>query len=437
MPAPVPPPAPPQPAPSQPPAGRASGWLRRVNRLLQGPQSRLRVRHRFAALGVVGALMCALPLLQVLRYQADALGATRAAQAALDPLAHAVGVQRGLVLHRDVAGAVLRGASAREPERRQRQRVVNERLTDLELALRGNHHARAAQEGEALRADWTVLSRRVEERSLEAPDSDAAHRLLVEQTLQVVDELSVAALGQGGLAAPEVTAWLHPVLHTLPRLSARLGLLASAEPGSTETHPREFAAAQQRLDRVMADLGAVSTHGKAPGTGNGNGSLATGSPLAALQQRADLYFGLHRSSAPPAQLQAAAQALGAAEVAFTVQAQARLAAALAAREEQLSTQRLALMAALAVLLVLGTGLGLSLLPPSASAPRRRARPSPRRFNAADPAATDSMPASGADAGTTPERQEAQHLLQRLRVPAERPPQSPRDIGSPQTLPPKD
>ena len=37
--------------------------------------SRFQVRHRFAALGVVGVLVCALPLLQVLRYQGAMLDA--------------------------------------------------------------------------------------------------------------------------------------------------------------------------------------------------------------------------------------------------------------------------------------------------------------------------------------------------------------------------
>jgi hypothetical protein len=394
--------------------------------------SRLKVRHRLAALGVVGALMCALPLIQVLRYQAAALGDTQAAQAALDPLEHAVALQRGLVQHRDVAGAVLRGASAREPERRQRQRVVNERLTDLDLSLRRGSLQRATQEGEALREDWTALSRRVEERSVAAADSDAAHRLLVEQTLQVIDYVSLAALGVGGQAGPEAQAWMQPLLHTLPRLSARLGLLTSAPAASAETHPRELAAAQLRLVQVLSDLQAL------PAAEAAAGPAGTRAAMAALQRQADGYFELQRNSAADEPLRAAAAALAEADAALFTRARAQLAAGLASRVDNLTGQRSLLLASLALLGALGAVLGLSLLPPRPPGARRRASaPALRRFNAADPSPPDSRPADAGLPSRAPERSEARRLLQRLREPGARSARAPQDPGSIHTLPPED
>ena len=420
-----------------PVASANAGPLVRWQRLASG----LQVRHRFAALGVVGVLMCAVPLLQVLRFQGDALSATRAAQAALDPLANAVALQRGLVQHRDVAGAVLRGVSSREGERRQRQRVVNERLTELELSLRASDQARATQEGEALRGDWTELSRRVEERSVAASDSDAAHRLLVEQTLQVIDYVSLAMLDLGpGLdrtAGPEASAWVQAVLHTLPRESARLGLLASAAAGSAEAHPREFAATQRRLQQVIGDL-QTAARAEQQGAATTAAQTALSKALATLSQRAESYFSLQRSSAPPDQLLAAASALTDAEAALYTHAHSQLAAALAAHAEALRQQRLTLLVMLAALAVAGTLLGLSLLPPTPPGQRRRtARPALRRFNAADPAAPDSHLDDEQLHAAPSKRGEAQRLMQRLRDPGALPRRPHHDTSSPHTQPPED
>ncbi len=433
-----------EPTPGPPRAGTTTsvaaanaGPLVRWQRLASG----LQARHRFAALGVVGALMCALPLLQVLRFQGDALSATRAVQAALDPLANAVALQRGLVQHRDVAGAVLRGVSSREGERRQRQRVVNERLTELELSLRARDQARATQEGEALRGDWTELSRRVEERSVAASDSDAAHRLLVEQTLQVIDYVSLAMLDLGpGLdrtAGPDASAWVQAVLHTLPRESARLGLLASAAAGSAEAHPREFAATQRRLQQVIGDLQTAAQAVRRDSATASAAQTPLIETLATLSQRADSYFSLQRSSAPPDQLLAAASALTEAESALYTHAHSQLAAALAAHAEALRQQRLTLLAMLAALAVAGTLLGLSLLPPTPPGQgRRAARPALRRFNAADPAPDSRLDDEQLHAAPS-KRGEAQRLMQRLRDPGALPRRPHHDTSSPHTQPPEE
>ena len=390
-----------------------------------GPGSRLvgrlQVRHRFAALGVVGVLMCALPLLLVLRHQSEVLGATGTAQAVLDPIQQAVEVQRSLLVHRDLAGAVLRGASAREPERRRRQTEVDTRLSTLELALRGAFHVRATQEGQALREDWTVLSGRIEQRSLAAADSDAAHRLLVEQTLQIVDDLSLAALDLGGLVGAQAAAWLAPVRQGLPRLSARLGLLVSADAGSAEAHPREFAAVQQRVTQCLADLRRLAP--------SAEGAPALSQALQQLQRQAELYFQQRRDSAPAAALQTAAAGLLDAQAAVQTLAHHELSTALAARAAAVSGQRRALLFSLAVLAVLGAALGLSLLPPPPpGAGRRDAAARRRRFDA-----VDSLP----PADTPPQRSEAHRLLHKLRQSTTPGPRAAPDTQHPHTLPPQD
>jgi hypothetical protein len=324
-----------------------------------------------------------------------------------------------------VAGAVLRGASQREAERRQQQQAVNERLTDLDISLRASGHARATAEGEALRADWTVLSRRVEERSLAAVDSDASHRLLVEQALQVMDYMALAVLQGGQEAAGPGLAWAPAVARDLPRLAARLGLLTSAAPGSGEAHPREFAAAHARLQQLADTLPATSA--------------ASQAAVAALRDSARRYFQLQRDSAAGAARQAAASTLAQAEQALLEQASAELRSGLQAQAGALAAQRYGLCAALAALAALAWLLGASLMPPPG--PRTRGRGErPRRFNA-QATATDSADASDLPTQPLPLQDggaplgEARRLMHRLRQ--RQPGRAQRDPGNPCTLPPDD
>jgi len=154
-------------------------------------------RRRLAALSLAGALMVALPLGQVLRYQGFEQQALADQRAALDPITRAVEVQRGLIVHGTLASAVLRGRLTAEPERQLRQREVDQRLTALARTLSAGPWGTAAREGEALMNDWAELARQVASRTCSASQSDESHRLRVEQVLQVIDLLAdaLSALG--------------------------------------------------------------------------------------------------------------------------------------------------------------------------------------------------------------------------------------------------
>ena len=94
-----------------------------------------RNRLKFASIGAIGAAMVLLPLGAVLRYQNADLSALVAERAVLDPLTHALAVQRGLLGHRDVAERVLRGRLQLEAERRLRKADVDDALWSLQGTL--------------------------------------------------------------------------------------------------------------------------------------------------------------------------------------------------------------------------------------------------------------------------------------------------------------
>ena len=189
----------------------------------------LKTRPRLAALGVVGVALCALPLVQLLRYQGAALDEVRARQQGLEPVAQTVALQRGLVSHRDLAGAVLRGRTEQEPARQDMQQRVDTRALNLQALLDGIGEVRARDEARDLRQDWSALSARVQARQLEATDSDAGHRLLIEQSLQVIDLVTLTAQATPDPAGPTALV----ALVALARLQADLAVAGpSAPPGA-------------------------------------------------------------------------------------------------------------------------------------------------------------------------------------------------------------
>lgn len=228
--------------------------------LIETPQQRppQSVGKRLAALSLVGAMMVALPLVQLLRYQSSEAESLAAARAGLDPVARAVDVQRGLLAHRDAAAMVLDGREGFEPERKLRQGEVDERLTTLGTALASGPWQRASGEAAALRDDWSSLARQFAGHSVIASESEQAHRLLIEQTLQVID--LVADVGAPHAAAS--VEYLQPTLavaHALPRLAWQLEQLSqqAAVPADDGVRQRDLATAEAGLARTLGMLNAA------------------------------------------------------------------------------------------------------------------------------------------------------------------------------------
>lgn len=185
------------------------------------------LRGRVAALGIVAALMVALPLSLLLRRQQTELDQLGARRAVLDPMARSIDAQRSLLLHRNAAGRVLRGEPKLEAERSVAQGEVDDRLTALAVALAVGPWERAVHESDALREDWSRLARRYLEHRLSADESDLGHALLVEQTLQIMDLLDLAQAGRQGerAAADPAPAPRRRPVPTLASLQAERALL--------------------------------------------------------------------------------------------------------------------------------------------------------------------------------------------------------------------
>jgi len=209
-----------------------------------------RINHKFAALGVVGAVMVLLPMAQLLRYQAAEVQTLELQRASLDPMGDAVALRRSLQAHGDAARPVLQGRLLLEPLRQQRQADVNRRLDELGQALAAGLWVRAQGEAHALAADWAPLARQVANRSIGVAQSDHAHRLRVEQALQVMDLLSLA-LGPELPGAPGASA---RAAAALPRVAQQF---AAATPTADAASLHATVARQQQVLRSLRGLLAL------------------------------------------------------------------------------------------------------------------------------------------------------------------------------------
>lgn len=373
--------------------------------------TRLSLRRRFAALGLVGAVMVLLPLVQVLRYQDAQLQAALAQQAALDPLLLAVDTQRALLDHQPLAARVLRGQAEAEAARQAVQGQADERVFRLDMAVAMHGDAHAMQESDALRQDWHRLARGVQARALSVPASDGGHRLLVEQVLQLVDLLTLGAWTPAA-ADPTAPGLAALAAQRVPRLAVALAALDEREDAPL---PRALAAA------LVRDFEALA-HGASALAVQDTGAAAL------LARRASEGAAAARSGARAPAGSAAAlearRALHAAHAGLAEPLRQALAPRLQARVAALQRQRVLTLAGSALLAALAGGL-LAGLP--AGWWRRAARRDARTAGRAPPLASPAAPRA------SDPRAQSHALLARLRGPeAGRAPRP-----DPLTLPPDD
>jgi hypothetical protein len=326
-----------------------------------------RLRRNVAALSLVGATLVALPVVQLLRYQSSELDALNAGRAKLDPVARAVHLQRGLLAHRDIAGQVLGGLAGLEPERQLRQREVDGRMAAMMVALATGRWDQAVGEADDLHQDWRQLTQQVASHSIDPPGSDRAHRLLVEQTLQVIDLVAAATQIEntsGTAYTPgSVPAATLAIVHTLPRLAWQTTLLApGAVPDGSTPNSENL---QQQMRRVEGSL--ARTLGLLEGTrrpaDRATSAAATPTEVALLQAGAaagastERYFNLlRRTGASAAETQAAGLAAVQSQMRLFELAHGTATATLTAQTRSAVQQRSLLLGALTALALLALSL---------------------------------------------------------------------------------
>lgn len=188
---------------------------------MTSPPRIARSHQKFVAFSVVGVAMVCLPLLQVLNYQQAELEQLQNQRAQLDPVAAAVNAQWALLDHRALASAVLTGQGSMESDRQRAKTEVDDRLLSLSSVLGNGQWQLAVLEARALGEDWSQLAQEVQAQTLSPAQSNEAHTLRIEQTLQIVDLVTTSLAPDAELETEAPSAFLNSALQ-LSQVAAHL-----------------------------------------------------------------------------------------------------------------------------------------------------------------------------------------------------------------------
>ena len=184
----------------------------------------IKLWQKFAALAVIGAVMCAVPLVMVIGYKNGEIAVARAEAAGLGPAREAVALQRQLQAHRGLSGIVLNGNATVDSDRRARMADVNAGLGKLGASLAASGYKGAADELAAIKVAWTALGEKINNRSLSAGESFAAHTALIERNFVVLDLIADAS----GLSLDPMAESYYvmtALIDHLPRLAESLATI--------------------------------------------------------------------------------------------------------------------------------------------------------------------------------------------------------------------
>ena len=193
---------------------------------MKNPLRSMKLWQKFSALGLIAALMCAVPLLPLVQYKNSEIAVAMAENAGLGPLRSAVALQRQLQAHRGLAGLLLNGKAEAEADadRRARQAEVNTLVTQLQQQLTDMGYSKVAEESKTWKAAWDTLSGQVDSRAIKPAASFAAHTALVNRNLAQIERMADAA----GLSRDPVSESYYvmtAVVDHLPRLAEAVALV--------------------------------------------------------------------------------------------------------------------------------------------------------------------------------------------------------------------
>lgn len=224
--------------------------------------SKLKIRSRFALLGLVGLIMTIIPMaLYVNTAWSEQKTAQTEAQG-VEPSKALLKVIQLTQQHRGLSALVLGGNEASKDARAKKQSDADDaykKVSDLIAQTTADAKTKSAWE-QSLR-DWTALEAKVANGSLKVPESFAAHTALLKELLRTMDLLADAY----GLSLDSEYAnyqLIRAVLYSLPALSEELGKTRAKGTGILTTKSASQAdrlalglyagMASQRLDEMKA-----------------------------------------------------------------------------------------------------------------------------------------------------------------------------------------
>lgn len=190
-----------------------------MTRFLSG----LKVRTRFALLGLLGLVMTAIPLSLFFSYAWTDLSSTRLEIQGIEPSRALIKVIQLTQQHRGLSALVLGGNTAAQSTRSAKQGELDKAVADLgDLLSRGNQNAKLKSAWDQNRSDWSSLEARIANGTIKLGESFSAHTQLIKQQLRTLDLLADA---YGLSLDPEYASYqlVRAVLYEAPNLTEHLG----------------------------------------------------------------------------------------------------------------------------------------------------------------------------------------------------------------------
>jgi len=185
--------------------------------------SKLRIRTRFALLGLIGLIMTAIPMALYVSAAWSELKTAQMETHGVEPAKALLKVIQLTQQHRGLSALVLGGNSSSQEARAKKQSDADEayqKVSALIAATTADAKAKSAWEQSF--KDWTELEAKVTNTSIKVPESFAAHTALLKGLLRTMDLLADA---YGLSLDPEYANYqlIRAVLYSLPALTEELG----------------------------------------------------------------------------------------------------------------------------------------------------------------------------------------------------------------------
>jgi len=337
---------------------------------MKNPLRSMKLWQKFAVLGVTGAVLCAVPLSQVVQSKSAEISVARAELAGLDPLRTAAALQHQLQAHRGLSAMVLNGNAAAEADRRARQVEVNAQLAKLSRQLDEQGYVKAATEARAWKAGWDKLSQQVDAKAIKAAESFVAHAALVDRNIALMDQMAdVSGLSLDPVA--ESYYIMTALVDHLPRLAEATAAVrgkGAAMLGQAEVSSQDKAAISfeiQYAEYLFARAKAQATKATdlSPDIKKAMTSLASGTSAEVdrfFKQAETELLGDAKSSLAATEFFKAGTVAVEAQYKMIAETANALDAVLTARVHDSQQQRATLLGGLALLGLLAAGLGLAI-----------------------------------------------------------------------------
>ena len=185
--------------------------------------SSLKIRTRFAIMGLVGLIMTAVPMALYVHGAWSELKTSRLESQGIAPSRALVKVIQLTQQHRGLSALVLGGNAASQTARSGKQLEVDQAIETLAAMLAASPvDAKLTAAIEKGRQDWSSLEGKVSGGDMKTGESFAAHTALLNHWLRTVDTLADA---YGLSLDPEYASYelVRAVLYEAPHLSEQLG----------------------------------------------------------------------------------------------------------------------------------------------------------------------------------------------------------------------